>query len=354
MKIKVNKVKLSRYEPRENIDEEYLNELAESIKKDGLWNPILVKRLNNGEYEVISGGHRLRAAKMLGWEEIDAKILDIDDDVAAILGIKTNFLQKNLTDIEEAKAIKRIIDEFGMTQHEIAERLGKSPAWVSNRLALILDVSKKVQLALEENKISTTHAVLISRLRKNEQDIFLEYVLKNNLTIEELRKALKKYQNKKIFTIGYSERDLDELIKTLQENKINTLIDIRDSGKSSNKPQFNVDILKREFKKIGINYIHKPELGVIYQIRAPYIEGYISHESFKGWYEWHLQNINFNIEEFVKFLKNNGKCCFMCMERYSKPQKNQKHYCHRYFLAEKVLNFKTNNPLLEFKEIIDL
>ncbi len=354
MKIKLDKLAFSKYDPREDLDEEYIDELAKSIKADGLWNPILVKRLNNGAYEVISGGHRLRAVKKLGWDEIEAKVLDIEDDIGAILSIKTNFLQKNLTDIEEAKAIKKIIDDFGYTQSEIAERLGKSQAWVSNRLALILDVSNKVQEALKEDKISTTHAVLISKLSKKDQDIFLEHILKNNLNINDSRDDIKKFQNKIIFTIGYQGKNLDRLIKILQENKINLLIDIRDSGKSSNKPEFNSEILKREFQKLKIDYIHKPELGVIYQIRAPYIEGYISDDAFKGWYNWHLNNIDFNMEEFIKLLKESGNCCLMCMEEFARPNKTQKYFCHRDLLTEKILKYKNSNSLLRFEERIDL
>lgn len=354
MKIKLDKLKFSKYDPREKIDEEYINELAESIKTDGLWNPILVKRLNNGDYEVISGGHRLRAVKKLGWEEIEAKLLDIEEDLGAILSIKTNFLQKNLTDIEEAKAIKNIIDDFGYKQSEIAEKLGKSQAWVSNRLALILDVSKKVQEALKNDTISTTHAVLLSKLTKQEQNTFLDYIIEENLNINDTRDALYKYQNQTVFTIGYQGKTLDNLLKILQESKINLIIDIRDSAKSSNKPEFSSDILKREFQKIKINYIHKPELGVIYQVRTPYIEGYISYDSFKGWYDWHLKKIEFNLEEFIKILKVSGNSCLMCMEQFAKPNETQKHYCHRDLLAEKITNYKSKDLLLNFQKRIDL
>ncbi|MHA1489297.1 MAG: ParB/RepB/Spo0J family partition protein [Promethearchaeota archaeon] len=355
MKIKLSKIKFSKYDPREEIDEDYLNELAESIKTDGLWNPILVKRFSNGEYEVVSGGHRVRAVKKLGLDEIEAKVLDIDDSIGAILSIKTNFLQKNLTDIEEAKAIKRIIDDFEYNQSEIAEKLGKSQSWVSNRLALILDVSKKVQNALKDDKISTSHAVLLSKLSKRDQDIFLDFILENNLNINDSRDALKKFQNKTIFTIGYQGKNLDTIIEILQENKVNLLIDIRDSGKSSHKPEFNSEILKREFQKLKIDYIHKPELGIIYQIRAPYIDGYISDGCFKGWYDWHLNNINFKIEEFIQFLKDNGNCCLMCMEKFAKPNKFQKYFCHRDVLADKIINYKVDgDPLLNFDERIDL
>ncbi|MHA1275070.1 MAG: ParB/RepB/Spo0J family partition protein [Promethearchaeota archaeon] len=354
MKIRLDKIKFSSYDPREEIDENYINELAESIEKDGLWNPILVKRLNNGDYEVISGGHRLRAVKKLGWKEIEAKVLDVEEDIGAILSIKTNFLQKNLTEIEEAKAIKRIMDDFGYTQSEIAKKLGKSQTWVSNRLALILDVSKRVQDALNNNKISMSHAVLLSKLPKKDQDTFLDYILENNLNINESRESLKRYQNNTIFTIGYEGKNLDTFLEILQKNKINLLIDIRDSGKSSNKPEFNSEILKRELQKIKINYLHKPELGVIYQIRAPYIKGYISDDSFKGWYNWHLESIEFNLEEFIHLLKESGNCCLMCMEKYPRPNKVQKHYCHRDILAEKILNYKSKDLILNFENRIDL
>ncbi|MEJ2248158.1 MAG: ParB/RepB/Spo0J family partition protein [Candidatus Lokiarchaeota archaeon] len=354
MKIKLSKIKHSKYDPREKIEVDYIDELAKSIESDGLWNPILVKKLENGDYEVISGGHRLRAVKKLGWDEIEAKLLDVEEDSAAILSIKTNFLQKNLTDIEEAKAIKKIIDDFGYNQKEVAEKLGKSQTWVSNRLALILDVSKKVQEALKNDKISTTHAVIISKLDKKNQDIFLDYILEKSLNINDAREALSKFQNQTIFTIGYQGKDLDTLLKILQDNKINLLIDIRDSGKSTRKPEFSSEVLTREFEKLKINYVHKPELGVIYQIRAPYIEGYISDDSFRGWYDWHLKNIEFDLDEFIRYLKDNGKCCLMCMEEFAKPNKTQKHYCHRDLLARKILSKHSKEIFLNFEKRIDL
>jgi hypothetical protein len=95
-------------------------------------------------------------------------------------------------------------------------------------------------------------------------------------------------------------------------------------------------------------------LGVIYQIRAPYITGYIDHQAFKGWYNWHLDDIKFNIDEFIKFLKNSGNCCLMCMEEYARPTASQKHYCHRELLVDIILNNKSNDPLLIFDNRVDL
>lgn len=354
MKIKLNKIKFTWYDPREEIDEGYIDELAESIKTDGLWTPILVKRNADGIYDLISGRHRIKAVQKLGWDEIEANILDVDDTIASILAIKTNILQKNLTDIEEAKAIKRIIDKYDFTQSEIAKKLGKSQAWVSNRISLVLDVSQKVQNALKEEKISTSHAVLLSKLSKEEQDEFVEYVISKKLNINESKEALNKYQNKTIFTIGYQGKEIDEFIKILENNNVELLIDIRESGKSSNKVAFNSEILEREFKKTNIKYLHKPELGVIFEIREPYIEGYIDDKAFKGWYEWHLNNIEFDISNFIELLKKNGKCCLMCMEKYAKPNKTQKYHCHRDFLVEIILKAKLKDPLLIFDKRKDL
>ena len=112
--------------------------------------------------------------------------------------------------------------------------------------------------------------------------------------------------------------------------------------------------MKREFQKLKIDYLHKPELGVIYQVRAPYVEGYISDNSFKGWYDWHLNNIDFNMEVFVKKLKDSGTCCFMCMEEFAKPNGSQKYHCHRDFLADKILNYNPKDSLLKFEERKDL
>jgi len=353
MKIKIKDIIIPWYQPREDFDEDYINELAESIKNDGLWTPIMVREIN-GKFELISGNHRIEAIKKLGWDTIEAKIVDFDEDIASILAIKTNFLQKNLTELEEAKAIKKIIDKFGFNQSTIAEKLGKSPTWVANRLSLVMKLSKKVRDALSAEKITPTHAISFSALEENDQDVILEYCLQNKWGVNDLKENIKKFQNNILFSIGYEGLKLDNFIQKLKENKINLLIDIRDSVKSSMKPEFNGEILERECKKNEIKYLHKPEFGVIYQVRRPYIEGYINHDAFRGWYEWNLHSQELNLDDFKKFLKTNGKICFLCMEKYPKPNKNQKHFCHRDLLIEKILSHKSNMILDDFSKRIDL
>lgn len=353
MKIKLKDIIHPWYQPREDVDEEYLNELAESIKNDGLWTPIMVREVN-GKFELIAGNNRIAAVEKLGWDSIEAKIIDVDEEIASVLAIKTNLLQKNLSEIEEAKAIKGIIDKFEITQTEIAEKLGKSTAWVSNRLSLVMKLSKKVRDALSSEKITPSHAVSLSILDEKDQDILLTLSLQNKWGIKELKEGINKFQNDTLYSIGYEGLNLDVFIAAIKETKIDILIDIRESVKSKMKPEFSGEILERECRKNDIKYVNKPELGVIYQIRRPYIEGYINHDAFRGWYEWHLKEENFDLEKFKKFIKSNGKCCFLCMERYPKPIKTQKHYCHRDLLIEKILNHKSKTVLDDFLNRIDL
>ena len=353
MKIKIEEIIIPWYQPREDLDEDYINEMAESIKNDGLWTPIMVREIA-GKFELISGKNRIEAVKKLGWDTIEAKIVDVDEDMASIFAIKTNFLQKNLTELEEAKSIQKIIEKFGFNQSEIAEKLGKSPTWVANRLALVMKLSKNVRDALSAEKITPSHAVSFSSLSEKDQDVILKECIENKWSVVELKDNIKKYQNDTLYSIGYEGLDLDDFIQKLKETKIDLLIDIRDSAKSSMKPQFNGEILKRECKKNDIKYLHKPELGVIYQIRRPYIEGYINHDAFRGWYDWNLDDQKFDIGQFKQFLKENGKNCFLCMEKYPKPNKNQKHFCHRDLLIEKILNHQSNSILDNFSKRIDL
>ncbi len=100
--------------------------------------------------------------------------------------------------------------------------------------------------------------------------------------------------------------------------------------------------------------MHKPELGIIYQIRSSYIEGYIDKEAFRGWHDWHLKEVDFDLYEFVKFIKNSGRCCLICMEEYAKPKKTQKYFCHRDFLTDIILNNDSEDFLLRFSKRKDL
>jgi len=381
MKIRLDRIVMSPFSLREKMDEEHLNAITESFKVDGQWDPIIVRasKEKSGYYELIAGEYRVRAARKVGWTEIEATVKDLADEEADTLAIKTNLIRKSLEEIEEAKAVKKLIDKYEWSQRTAAVQLGVSPMWISNRLALVMRIIDEVQEALGEGKISMEHAVLISRLTvekrvteegervtktfpdEKRQRFFLNVISERKLSRDEAREVLKWIQNDTIYTIGYEGKDLDGFMDILKESKVDVLIDVRESGKSRYRPEFNEDILAREFKKVGIDYERRPDLGVIYDVRTPYIEGYLSHDCFRQWYEWSVRSRRRNgevrdlIPELVKDFKTRGRVCLMCEERYPKPQGSQKYYCHRDILLDLILQFEDKKePLMKFEKRVDL
>src|SRR5271166_6168986 len=152
-----------KYQPRMDMRPESLGELADSIKAQGLVQPILVRPLSGhqpGEsqrYEIIAGERRWRAAQMAGIAEIPAVIRDVPDEAAVAMSLIENIQREDLNPLEEARALKRLIEEFGLTHHAAAEAVGRSRAAVSNLLRL-MDLADEVKELLERRSIEMGHA----------------------------------------------------------------------------------------------------------------------------------------------------------------------------------------------------
>ncbi len=353
MNLKISKIEIGNYTVREDIDQEHVNRLAQSLKKDGQWNPIIVRPKEEGRYEVISGHYRLRAAKKLGWKEIDAKVKDVENSAADVLSLKTNLVRKNMSEIEEAKVIKSLMDEHDLTQKEIADKLDRSSTWVSGRLSLALDVIDFVKEKIQEEEISPEHGVVISRLPEDKQKEFTKLVLEKDLTRDETREEIKRFKNDTIYTIGYQGKDFEEFLEILEDNEIEQVIDIRKSNESQYKPEFNGNILKERLEDNNISYTHKPRLGVDYLIQIPYKEGFIQDKCFENWYRWWVkEKIDLDLIEFADGIKDYGKTVLLCMEKHPRPKGDQKIYCHRDILAT-ILQEKIDGNVL-FPERVDL
>jgi len=165
-----------KYQPRTRMDEGSLYELAESIKSQGIMQPILVRHKNDG-YEVVAGERRLRAAQSLGLEEIPALIKDVSDEEALVLALIENIQREELNPIEEGKAYKRLMDEFHLNQEQVADAVGKERPTVSNILRL-LKLPQAVQDAVAKKMISMGHArTLLSIEDKDKQyQVFLQFL----------------------------------------------------------------------------------------------------------------------------------------------------------------------------------
>jgi ParB family chromosome partitioning protein len=180
--IAVSEIRRNPYQPRQRFDEEALAGLAASIAEHGVLQPILVTQVPGG-FELVAGERRLRAAEMAGLERIPAMIRTVGQHDQLALALVENLQRADLNAMDEARAFRRLSDEFGMTQDEIAVRVGRSRPAITNTLRL-LEVSPAVQAAIEDGRISEGHGRAIASLSTHpEQDQLLKVVVERGLSV---------------------------------------------------------------------------------------------------------------------------------------------------------------------------
>lgn len=172
------------FQPRQHFAAENLEELAQSIKTYGLLQPILVRRTQNG-YQLVAGERRLRATKLLGWEKIPSVIRDVNDSAMAAMALIENLQRENLDFFEEADGYQRLLDEFGLTQEVLAQRIGKSQSTIANKMRL-LKLATSVQHKLLEAGLSERHARALLKLPDNDsREKVLEKIIKLSLNVRQ-------------------------------------------------------------------------------------------------------------------------------------------------------------------------
>lgn len=169
-KLPISKVEPRAGQPRYNFDAEALDELAESIRQYGLIQPITVRRLDGGYYQIIAGERRWRASRLAGLEEIPARVIEADERRATELALVENLQREDLNPIEEARGYKTLMDEFGMTQDQAAQAVGKSRPAVTNALRL-LSLGDAVLKMTESGELSAGHARALVPLRDPEKQL---------------------------------------------------------------------------------------------------------------------------------------------------------------------------------------
>jgi len=193
--IDIKKIKKNPYQPRKNFDEEAIKELAASIQKHGLMQPIVVIE-NEGEYILVAGERRLRAFEYLNKEKIKAIITDISLKDLREYALIENIQREDLNPLEIAMSLKSLIEEHGFTHEELAKNIGKSRSYITNLLRL-LTLPQKAQKSLLENKITFGHAKILAGLNENEIETVLEKIEKNSLSVRETEEIIKNKKNKK-------------------------------------------------------------------------------------------------------------------------------------------------------------
>jgi len=183
-----------KYQPRTRMDEGSLYELAESIKAQGVMQPILVRPVGAGRYEIIAGERRMRAAKLAGLDEVPVLVKDVPDEAAAAMSLIENIQREDLNPLEEAQGLKRLTDEFGLTHEQAAQAVGRSRSAASNLLRL-LNLSEPVQQMLMAGDIDMGHARALLPLEGAQQILAAGDVVARKLSVREAEKLVTKLQH---------------------------------------------------------------------------------------------------------------------------------------------------------------
>ncbi|UOA09907.1 ParB/RepB/Spo0J family partition protein [Methylobacter sp. S3L5C] len=179
-----------KYQPRKDINPEKLQELADSIKAQGIIQPIVVRQLAYEKYEIVAGERRWRAAQIAGLTQVPVVIKEIDDRAAMAIALIENIQREDLNALEEAEALKRLLDEFEMTHQHIAEAIGKSRTTVTNLLRLI-DLQPEVKILLLNNQLEMGHARALLSLDGSKQVAIANKVVKDGLTVRATERLVK-------------------------------------------------------------------------------------------------------------------------------------------------------------------
>ena len=235
--LKVSLLKPGKYQPRSHMDETSLNDLAASIKAQGVMQPILARQLTDTSYEIIAGERRWRAAQLAGLTHVPVLIRSVPDNAALAMALIENIQRENLNPLEEAVGIQRLIDEFKMTHQAAADAVGRSRSAASNLLRL-LKLPQAVQGMLMENKLDMGHARALLSLESARQILIANKIVLEGLSVREAEKLAQK-QNpdppkggfKKSHTISRDTQILQEEMSAY----LGTRVEIKPGKKGSGK-----------------------------------------------------------------------------------------------------------------------
>lgn len=200
LSIPIDKVKPNPYQPRKHFDKTALEELCESIKLYGVLQPISVRKMGSGNYELVAGERRLRACQMANMSEIPAVVVDISDNDSAVLALIENLQREDLNFMEEAEGYLHLISDHGFTQEELALRMGKNQSTIANKLRL-LKLAPIVKKIISDHDLTERHARALLKLPDEQLQLkILKIVCEKNLNVknteELIQKTIDKYTEK--------------------------------------------------------------------------------------------------------------------------------------------------------------
>ncbi|MDQ3260685.1 MAG: ParB/RepB/Spo0J family partition protein [Pseudomonadota bacterium] len=234
----IDSMRPGKFQPRTGMDAQALSELAESIKAQGILQPVLVRPVGAGQYEIIAGERRWRAARIAGLTSVPVAVRDIPDDAALSAALIENIQRENLNPLEEATGIVRLIDEFKMTHEVAGKAVGRSRTAVTNLLRL-LNLAQPVRELLLANQIDMGHARALLVLSNAKQAEIAHHVVKARLSVRQTEALVARSQNAKTNAVVSANRDVLRLQEELAD-RLGSAVQIRasKSGKGSIKLSF--------------------------------------------------------------------------------------------------------------------
>ena len=229
--VQIKDIQKNPYQPRKEFSEEKIQELAQSIKENGLIQPIIVRKSPVLGYEILAGERRYRASIVAGLSEVPVIVKQLSDQDMMLHSIIENLQRENLNPIEEAKAYQSLIDK-GFTHTEIAEKMGKSRPYITN-LVRLLGLPKHILTEVESGKLSQAHARLLIQLSSDKQDKLLNRIQTENLSVRQVEQILQKTKKSSKKEKDHFVKDEEQKLKKILGLDVQISLQKKDSGKIS-------------------------------------------------------------------------------------------------------------------------
>ena len=218
LSLPISQVESYSGQPRKHFDEESLQELADSITEHGIIQPLTVRKLSSGYYQIIAGERRWRAARLAGLQEVPVIVMEADDRKAAELAMIENLQREDLNPMEEAEGYRTLMDQYGLTQEETSQRVGKSRSAVTNALRL-LGLSPSVRKLVEENKLTAGHARALVPLSPSLQESAANAIIAGGLSVRQTEALVKRLSAEKKESKKPRNDEVDYLAEAQNELK---------------------------------------------------------------------------------------------------------------------------------------
>lgn len=227
--ISITDIQKNPYQPRKEFDGEKLDELAQSIKENGVIQPIIVRQSPVIGYEILAGERRYRASLLAGLRSIPAVVKQLSDQEMMVQSIIENLQRENLNPIEEARAYESLVEK-GFTHAEIADKMGKSRPYISNSIRL-LSLPEQILSEVENGKLSQAHARSLVGLNKEQQDYFFQRIIEEDISVRKLEALLTEKKQKKLQKNDHFIQNEEEQLKKLLGLDVEIKLSKKDNGK---------------------------------------------------------------------------------------------------------------------------